>query len=385
MASTQTHRTFKDSMSKKQPSRDTDHQARRQASLQERSHHGRIFSPPDQEKFLDAIQLHQLEQSFRDWVEATSRADIRLARQRILAIFLLIRYTGAKLSEVLNLDALQDIDAKGKSVHFGRMPEKAGRPLRIVQLSDALCREMQTIIAESSSLPGSPDVFNVDPGFVRRKFYERAAACGIAKQLGAPEVLRRSRAVELMQSNMPLPAVQMLLGHSTPNLTSAYVSFSEDDIHQVTRYYMEKESARKTSARNCFFGQIQAIRRGDIQTHVELLTIGGHRIATVITNESCQRLGLKIGALITAEVKAPWVMLQKQNNPPPCSADNIIDGIVERINQGKINTEFIVRISGGTEVCSLVTTASCRRLGLKKGDPVWVVFNSFAVVLLADG
>jgi molybdate transport system regulatory protein len=78
-------------------------------------------------------------------------------------------------------------------------------------------------------------------------------------------------------------------------------------------------------------------------------------------------------------------MLQKQDNLPPCSADNIIDGIVERINQGKINTEFIVRISGGTEVCSLVTTASCRRLGLKKGDPVWVVFNSFAVVLLADG
>lgn len=46
-------------------------------------------------------------------MEPTSRADVRLARQRILAIFLLIRYTGAKLSEVLNLDPLQAIDAKG--------------------------------------------------------------------------------------------------------------------------------------------------------------------------------------------------------------------------------------------------------------------------------
>jgi molybdate transport system regulatory protein len=79
------------------------------------------------------------------------------------------------------------------------------------------------------------NMLKVDPGFVRRKFYERAEACGIAKQLGAPEILRKSRAVELMQKNMPLPAVQMLLGHSTPNLTSSYLSYSEDDI-QGTKY-----------------------------------------------------------------------------------------------------------------------------------------------------
>ena len=366
-------------MSEKKPPRQFD-----QASTQERSHHGRIFSSPDHEKYLDAVQLHQLEQSFRDWVEATSRADIRRSRRRILAIFLLIRYTGAKLSEVLNLDPRQDIDTQRQSIRFGRTQESTGRPIRDVQLSESLCRELQAIVAESSALHASSDMFSVDPGFVRRKFYERAEACDLAKQLGAPEVLRRSRAVELMQSNMPLPAVQMLLGHSTPNLTSAYVSFSEDDIHQVTRYYMEKESARKTSARNRFFGKIQAIRQGDIQTRVELLTIGGHRIATVITRESDDRLGLKVGALITAEVKAPWVMLQKRGNPPKSSADNILDGIVKQIHRGKINTEFIVRISGGTEVCSLVTTESGRRLGLAKGDPVWVVFNSFAVVLLVE-
>jgi hypothetical protein len=48
-----------------------------------------------------------------------------------------------------------------------------------------------------------------------------------------------------MQSNLPLPAVQMLLGHSTPNLVSSYVSYSEDDIQQVTRNVVEKEPARK--------------------------------------------------------------------------------------------------------------------------------------------
>jgi molybdate transport system regulatory protein len=66
------------------------------------------------------------------------------------------------------------------------------------------------------------------------KFYERAAACGFPKELGGPDAIRKSRAVELMQNNLPLPVVQRILGHSTPNLTASFVSFSDDDIRQVT-------------------------------------------------------------------------------------------------------------------------------------------------------
>ncbi|MFO7685928.1 MAG: hypothetical protein R6V60_07530 [Desulfobacterales bacterium] len=115
--------------------------------------------------------------------------------------------------------------------------------------------EIQAIIADPIRKEKMQNMLRVDPDFVRRKFYERAEACGIAKHLGAPEILRKSRAVELMHSNMPLPAVQMLLGHSTPNLTSSYVSFSEDDIQQVTRLFIEKESALKTRARNSFLAK----------------------------------------------------------------------------------------------------------------------------------
>ena len=77
-------------------------------------------------------------------------------------------------------------------------------------------------------------------------------------------------------------------------------------------------------------------------------------------------------------------MLQKSVDGSACSADNVFNGIVERITQGKINTEFIVRISDGTEVCSIVTSESCRRLALAEGDEVWVSFNGYSVVLLSD-
>jgi molybdate transport system regulatory protein len=346
-------------------------------SMPERSYHGRIFSTPDPGSYLDSVQLSQLEQSFREWTEATSRSDVRTSRRRILLIFLLIRNTGAKLNEVLGLNPKEGIDFENNFVMLGR-------PQRKVQISRTLCHEIRAIIADSlvkgemSKMPGS------DPGFVRRKFYERAEACGIAKQLGAPEILRKSRGIELMQNNMPLPAVQMLLGHSTPNLTSAYVSFSDAEIQQVTRLIVEKESARKTSARNTFYGKIQTIQKGDIQTRIELVTIGGHRVSTVITNDSSQRLGLKEGKLITAEVKAPWVMVQKNVDGQGCSADNRFKGVVEKITRGAINTEYMVRISDGTAVCSLVTSESCRRLALEEGDEVWALFNSYAVVLLTD-
>ena len=343
-----------------------------------------IVTMPDEKQCLDSEQLNRLEQSFRTWVDSTSRSDVRLSRKRMLIIFLLIRFTGAKLNEVLALDPFRDIDVVKQSVFFHNSENAVDQNAREVQISESLSHEFKSILSDHNFRESIQDGFGIDPAFVRRKFYERATACGISKRLVGPEMVRRSRAVELIQSNVPLQVVQMLLGHSTPNLTSAYVGFSEDETRQVTRHFMEKEASRKTSARNFFFGKIKSLQRGDIQTLVELTTIEGHRIITMITNDSLGRLGLKVGKLISAEVKAPWVFLQKSNEEPECTAENRFNGLVERVNKGKINTEYVVRISEGTELCSVVTTKSGNRLNLEKGDAVWALFNCFSVILHLD-
>jgi molybdate transport system regulatory protein len=59
-------------------------------------------------------------------------------------------------------------------------------------------------------------------------------------------------------------------------------------------------------------------------------------------------------------------------------------GIVERITRGEINTEYLVRISDGTVVCSIVTSESSRNLDLVEGNEAWVLFNGFSVVLLSE-
>jgi molybdate transport system regulatory protein len=345
---------------------------------------GRMVSMPEAGPCLDSVQLDRLEQAFREWAKQSPRADVQLSRRRILVIFLLIRYTGAKLNEVLALDPLKRIDYDRQVVDLGNGDPDARTEQRTVRISTVLASELEQMLNDPSFRQFLEKQFNVDPGFVRRKFYERAQALGFPKKLGGPEMIRRARAVELMQRNMPMPAVQAMLGHSTMNLTSAYVSFSKDDIAQVTKLFIDREASRKTSARNSFFGKIQALQKGDIQTRVTLTTAGGDTIESVITNSSVERLSLKESRLIMAEVKAPQVILYRGEKEPECTAENRFPGMIEQINDGRINTEYIVRIKDGTSLCALVSTQGAQWLGLGVGDFVWAAFSCFSVVLNVD-
>lgn len=345
--------------------------------------HARILSASDPARCLDAVRLKRLEESFRNWVESTKSPRLHWPRKRILLIFLLIRYTGARLNEILNLDPWLDIDCDKQVVHLRKSGsgDASGREVQIPELlSTELCKELDEL--RLRNLSGK--ILRVDQGHVRRKFYARAEAAGIAPELGTPEVIRRSRAVELMQSNVPLPVVQKILGHSTPSMAASYVDFSDEEIQEVARSFAEKEDRRKTSARNTFFGRIEKVEQGDVQTIVEMVSMGGARICSVITNYSRARLGLKRGTLATAEVKAPWVMLFKGKEEPRCTAENLFFGTVSRTVLGKTVTEVVVRIADGTELCAVIIAGSKRTLNLRKDDPVWVAFSAFAVVIQVD-
>jgi molybdate transport system regulatory protein len=78
------------------------------------------------------------------------------------------------------------------------------------------------------------------------------------------------------------------------------------------------------------------------------------------------------------------VILEKNDREPESSAENRFVGTITRINKGKITTEYVVRISDGTELCSVVSAENSRLTGFKENDRVWAIFNSFAVVLHID-
>jgi molybdate transport system regulatory protein len=335
-------------------------------------------------KCLDSAQLNQLEQSFREWVEAGHRPDIRLSRKRIWIIFMLIRYTGARLNEVLALNPHKDIDTTCHLVHFGKTGDGKSLKKRAILLPIPVFDELWSTLNDADFKAYTAEWFRVDPGHVRRKFYERAAACGFSPALGAPDVIRKARGVELIQGNVPLPVVQQILGHSTPNLAASYVKFSDEDMHQLAGFFIEKESRNKTSARNMFFGKICNIQKGDIQSRIDIMTIGEYTITTVITNDSLERLCLKPGLMVTAEVKAPWIILYKTDTEPRCSAENRLKGTVAHIHSGAISVEYVLKISDGTALCAVTTHETGDRLDIRENDTIWAVFNSFAVILHVD-
>jgi molybdate transport system regulatory protein len=346
--------------------------------------HARILSGPGSGRCLDPIQLSRIEQALRAWADDPRRPDLAFSRRRVFLIFLLIRYTGARLNEVLRLDLKTDFDPEKHRVLFRKGTGPSDRARREVQIPQLLSAEIRSIFRSLAPCHSGRRGLQLDPAHVRRKFYERAAAIGLPRELGAPEVIRRSRAVELMQGNVPLPVVQKILGHSTPNLTAALVAFSEEDMRRAEAFFVDRENRRKTSARNAFFGKIETIRKGDVQAGVEIATPSGYRIRTVITHDSLKRLGLKPGALVTAEVKAPWVTVQRSLKDAECSADNVLGGTVERIVRGKVTAEIVARLADGTEICAIVSAPSLKQLNLRPADRVSMAFNAFAVVLHAD-
>jgi molybdate transport system regulatory protein len=343
-----------------------------------------LFSAAEEIKYLDTAQLATLEKSFREWAEDAAREDVRISRKRIMLIFLLIRYTGARLGEVLRLNERERIDTENLIVRLGGEENAKDSALREVEIPAELGREVCEILNDPKFSAVRGELFNIDPAHVRRKFYECAEACGFSKELGNPSAIRRSRAIELLRNNLPLPIVQKILGHSTPNLATAYIDFSSEDMKKLVRHFIDKESRRKTSARNSFYGKISHIRKGDIQTEVRITTLSGYSVTAIITNESLERLRLNENSFLTAEIKAPWIIVSVDKSEPQNSASNKFQGRVAKIIQGAITTEYTVTLDDGTDICALVTEESRKKLALKEGDRAWVVFSALSVILNVD-
>ena len=334
---------------------------------------------PDDDAQLDSVQLARLEQLFRDWAAQTERPDVVTSRRRILLIFLLIRYTGAKLNEVLSLRPTTDINVTAKTIAFGGHVG-VGAETRQVHVSDALLADFAAI-SRDLEVNGAGCIFAIDPAFVRRKFYERAEACGFAKKQGGPEMIRKARALELMQESLPFPAIQQVLGVSTLDLTLANSTFSESELQQAIKWFVERESRRMTSARNSFFGKITSLKKDAVQTLLELNATDGKTVKTIVTNDSVKKMGLKTGRMITAEIKAPWLVIERPDRPGNSSLENEREGVITQITRGKVNTECLVQIGQGLELCAVISTPGFENLFLGVGDRVRVLFGCNSVIL----
>ncbi|MDD5329293.1 MAG: TOBE domain-containing protein [Sulfuricella sp.] len=149
----------------------------------------------------------------------------------------------------------------------------------------------------------------------------------------------------------------------------------ENYVHLLGRLFL------RTSARNQFFGKIVCIRTGPVTAEVELAIGKGDKIAAVITRESVESLGLKIGTEAWALVKAPWVILTAEHEPLRTSARNRLCGMVSRITEGGVDTEVVVELDGGNTVSAVVTHDSAVSLELAPGKRICAIFKASSVII----
>ena len=135
------------------------------------------------------------------------------------------------------------------------------------------------------------------------------------------------------------------------------------------------------SARNMLLGNVVAVKTGAVNTEIELSVPGGQKIVAVVTNESVDHLGLKVGTEAYAIVKAPLVIIAKGTPDLKFSTRNILDGTVTTVKLGSVNAEVSLELKGGGVINAIITCESVQGMGLKVGDAATALFKASNVIL----
>ncbi len=138
----------------------------------------------------------------------------------------------------------------------------------------------------------------------------------------------------------------------------------------------------RTSARNAFYGTIDAIVRGAVNDEITLVLRGGQRIVAVVTCESTETLALAVGQPVCALVKASAVLIVADaQTSARLSARNQLHGVVRTIKRGAVNAEVTLELDGGIVVTATVSDDGVEAPGLAEGQPATAVFKASSVIL----
>lgn len=201
------------------------------------SHRGSFALLPGETgvKYLNPEELQRLTESYRNRFETPQgKRYRRRERARHWIIFLLLRYTGARLSEVLSLDDRRDLNFCEASVRLPTL-KRHNRlaPSREVPLPGEVLGEVGRILAEFPSLRGH--LFSCHRSTIFRYFQARAKEVSLPRELSHPHVLRHTRAIEMLRAGVPISIVQELLGHASLHTTAIYLRFSSKEIKMILR------------------------------------------------------------------------------------------------------------------------------------------------------
>jgi integrase len=186
--------------------------------------------------YLNEKQLKILTGKFRDYYEKASGPRVARIHGRYFLMFLFLRYTGARISEVAGIDDQADIDYRAGDItmavlkrhnpHKKNMRKMVSVPLQAV-------KKLARYLALYPEMKGK--AFSINRSNFFKLFQKLTLECGFSKTLAHPHVLRHTRAMELVRAGVPLTIVQQILGHSNLNTTAVYLQFSGQEAKAILK------------------------------------------------------------------------------------------------------------------------------------------------------
>jgi molybdate transport system regulatory protein len=196
-------------------------------------------------KYLSIQEVDALTYTFQSWFDQSpSTGKKRKIRGRYWLVYLVLRFTGARLGEVIQINDSVDIDFRSSDIRIVTLKRRNEKPKRIIPVPSQVISEIATFLADFPDMRGK--AFSVDANNFRKVFYAMAKEAKLLKEEGVrlngthelfphPHTLRHTRAIELLKAGLPVPAVQDLLGHSSMLTTAQYVRLSGQDVKHLMR------------------------------------------------------------------------------------------------------------------------------------------------------
>jgi molybdate transport system regulatory protein len=199
---------------------------------------------------LTEHQINALTAAYQKFFDSAPSPRQYAKRGKHWLIFLVLRYSGARLGEAIKINPNTDIDYRNGELRLitlkqhtptGRHGKKRA-PTRIIPVPANVISEISNFRlqlsqyvskGEISKSDGNP--FSLDPATFRKTFYRLAKEAGIPIDVGHPHILRHSRSIELLRAGVPVTAVQDLLGHSSLNTTALYLRLSGHETKQILK------------------------------------------------------------------------------------------------------------------------------------------------------
>lgn len=136
----------------------------------------------------------------------------------------------------------------------------------------------------------------------------------------------------------------------------------------------------KISARNQIAATIKEMEIGIVNVKISLLTPKGAKLTSIITHTSAEEMNLMSGDDVMAFFKASHVIISTES-VAGISARNQLEGEIDKVITGAVNTEIVVQVEGGENIASIITNDAAKALGLFVGQKVIVIIKSTDIMI----